>query len=254
MGALHEGHLTLIREARKTGLPVLVSIFVNPTQFGPSEDFSRYPRNLERDCHLAEGAGADAVFAPEVEEIYRSRPTRVEVPEVTELYEGSVRPGHFSGVATIVLKLFHIALCKVAFFGLKDLQQCAVIARMVSDLDLKLDLRFVPTLREPDGLALSSRNVYLDEKNRAIAPLLYRTLCDTKSHLLAGQNVDEAIRLAIERLSLAGFQPDYLDLISRSSFHPTRLLGEDCAIIAAAKLGNTHLIDNVLVFSDANMP
>jgi pantoate--beta-alanine ligase len=253
LGALHAGHVSLIKAAKSSGLPTIVSIFVNPTQFGPDEDYDRYPRSFDSDCEKAADAGADAVFAPAVEEMYKSSTSRIEVPEVTELYEGSLRPAHFSGVCTVVLKLINIAECQEAFFGQKDLQQCAVIQRMAADLNVPVEIRIVPTLREPDGLAMSSRNVYLDPKSRAIAPSLYRTLSDTRQRLLMGEDPATEVATAATNLEREGFRVDYVDLIDRVAFRPTTLIHKNCALIAAAKLGNTRLIDNLLVFSDENM-
>jgi pantoate--beta-alanine ligase len=246
MGALHEGHLELVRQARAKGQTVVVSVFVNPTQFGPNEDFTRYPRNLERDSELAASAGADFVYAPPVETMYpRGTMTKVVVPEVTELYEGSHRPGHFDGVSTVVLKLFSQVRPDVALFGRKDLQQCAVIRRMVEDLDLQINLEFIPTFRESDGLAMSSRNVYLSPEERAIAPLLQATLSDLAQRMKRGEDPSWLLKEAREKLADAGFSPDYLDLISSRRFTPLSEIAEDAAIVVAARLGKTRLIDNI---------
>lgn len=244
MGALHEGHLELVRQARKKGQTVVVSVFVNPTQFGPNEDFTRYPRNLERDAELAGSAGADFVYAPSVETMYpRGVMTKVVVPEVTELFEGSHRPGHFDGVATVVLKLFNQVRPDVALFGRKDLQQCAVIRRMVEDLDLQVGLEFVPTFREADGLAMSSRNVYLSTAERAAAPLLHAVLSESRERILRGG--DPGHILDEERRALGQFEIDYLAFISSKTFQPIHELEAGSAIIVAARLGKTRLIDNV---------
>lgn len=246
MGALHEGHLELIRQARKTAGTVVVSIFVNPTQFGPSEDFTRYPRDLERDSRLAESAGANVVYAPSVETMYpKGIMTKVVVPEVTNLYEGAHRPGHFDGVSTVVLKLFNQVRPDVALFGRKDLQQCAVVRRMVEDLDLQVTLEFVPTHREADGLAMSSRNIYLSASERAVAPAIKRTLDEARARLLGGEPADTVLSEARESLSRVGFDMDYLDLVSSRRFVPLQKVEEDAALIVAARLGKTRLIDNV---------
>ena len=246
MGALHEGHLELVRQARKLGQTVVVSVFVNPTQFAPHEDFSRYPRNLERDAELAAGAGADYVYAPSVETMYpRDTMTQVVVPEVTDLYEGAARPGHFEGVATVVLKLFNQVRPTVALFGRKDLQQCAVIRRMVEDLNVPVELKFVPTFREPDGLAMSSRNVYLSETERRSAPLLYATLQSLASEMKKGEAAEPLLEEARSKLAKAGFELGYLDLISSHRFAPIADVAEDAAIVLAARLGKTRLIDNI---------
>jgi pantoate--beta-alanine ligase len=177
MGALHEGHVALMRHARAETSFVVMSLFVNPTQFGPNEDLSRYPRQEARDCELAAAAGVDVAFIPSPDEVYRSTaPTMIHVPSVSERWEGAARPGHFDGVATVVAKLFNMVAPDVAYFGRKDLQQCAVVAKLVADLDFSITLRFVETIREPDGLALSSRNAYLSPSARQRAPLLSGTL------------------------------------------------------------------------------
>lgn len=246
MGALHEGHLELVRQARKRGETVVVSVFVNPTQFGPNEDFSRYPRNLERDTELAASAGADFVYAPSVDTMYpRGTMTKVVVPEVTDLYEGAARPGHFDGVSTVVLKLFNQVRPDVALFGRKDLQQCAVIRRMVEDLNLQIDLEFVPTYRESDGLAMSSRNVYLSSEERATAPFLHATLTRLAGELKAGGDSKTLLSQARVALVEKGFDADYLDLISSRRFQPLSSVEDDAALVVAARLGKTRLIDNV---------
>lgn len=244
MGALHDGHLELVRQARKRATTVAVSIFVNPTQFGPHEDFARYPRDLQRDAALVRDAGADLVYAPSVETMYpHGAMTKVAVPEVTELYEGAARPGHFEGVATVVLKLFNQVRPDLALFGRKDLQQCAVIRRMVEDLNLPVALEFVPTVREGTGLAMSSRNAYLTPEERALAPRLHETLRWTADSIAAGVEVEETLRAARTRLD--GFDVDYLDLVSSTTFRPVRQEAADAAVVVAARLGRTRLIDNV---------
>ncbi len=176
MGALHEGHLSLMRQAKAECGFCVASIFVNPTQFGPNEDFNKYPRDEARDFELAESAGVDAVFCPTVEEVYSGSCTTVRVSGVADRWEGPLRPGHFEGVATVVHKLFGMVRPQVAYFGLKDFQQCRVIAKMVSDLYLPVELVFCETIREPDGLAMSSRNRYLSPEERVIAPKIYEVL------------------------------------------------------------------------------
>ena len=246
MGSLHEGHLELIRQARGHAQTVVVSVFVNPTQFGPNEDFARYPRDLTRDAALAEGAGADVVYAPSVETMYpRGTMTRVAVPEVSERYEGAARPGHFEGVTTVVLKLFNQVGPDVAVFGRKDLQQCAVIRRMVEDLDVPVGLEFVPTFREADGLAMSSRNVYLSPEERARAPLLRRSLLGLAQHVRPGFAPAKALSATRRELASAGFEVDYLDLVSSRTLVPLESYGPDAALVVAARLGKTRLIDNI---------
>ena len=245
MGALHEGHLELVRRAKRHGGTTIVSVFVNPTQFGPSEDFARYPRDLNRDAALAESAGADVVYAPSVETMYPRGPiTRVVVPKVTDRYEGAIRPGHFEGVATVVLKLFNQVRPDIALFGRKDLQQCAVVRRMVEDLDLGVSLEFVPTFREPDGLAMSSRNAYLSADERMLAPRLHETL-ERLALNLEEENVEERLDVERRNLESSGFKVDYLDLVSLRTFEAMRAFGPERALIVAARLGRTRLIDNL---------
>ena len=246
MGALHDGHLELVRQARKQAATVVVSVFVNPTQFGPDEDFARYPRDLDHDVALAASAGADFVYAPAVGTMYpRGTMTTVMVPEVTERYEGAKRPGHFDGVSTVVLKLFNQVRPDVALFGRKDLQQCAVVRRRAEDLNLPIRLDFVPTFREADGLAMSSRNVYLSLEERALAPRLHAALVEAMRAIQDG--AEPAITLADARNSLSdlGFDFDYLDLVSSRRFVPLASIEEDAALVVAARLGKTRLIDNV---------
>ena len=250
MGAFHEGHLDLMRAARRETDRVVVSLFVNPTQFGQGEDFDRYPRNLDRDIALADEVGVDILFAPSTHEIYPRAATTIHVPEVTELWEGSVRPTHFAGVATVVCKLFNIVRPSIAYFGVKDLQQCLVIQRMVEDLNIPVIFSRQPTTRENDGLAMSSRNVYLSPENRAIAPMLYQQLteCRDKIKASSGLEVSELHLLqSVEVLNANGFKVDYFELIDLETAHPTRSLSKGSALIVAARLGNTRLIDNVLI-------
>lgn len=248
MGAFHEGHLELMRRARHDADCVVVSLFVNPTQFGPDEDFAKYPRNLDQDAALAESAGVDVLFAPSVEEIYSPAPTLIYVPEVTALWEGAFRPTHFQGVATIVLKLFNIVAPKRAYFGQKDLQQCLVIRRMVRDLNVPVDLCFEPTVREQDGLAMSSRNVYLSSEERAKAPLLAATLDSAAKALARNQEDPSSVLLEHQsRLSSAGFETDYFEWVDLEAMHPCRSSDTPSAVITAAKLGRTRLIDNKIL-------
>ncbi len=251
MGAFHEGHLELMRAARRENDRVVVSLFVNPTQFGKGEDFSRYPRDLERDAQLAESVGVDEIFVPTVEEIYPREPSTVHVPQVTDLWEGRIRPTHFDGVATVVAKLFNIVRPTVAYFGLKDLQQCLVISRMVQDLNLPLRLSLQPTVREPDGLAMSSRNAYLTSEERKVAPLIFEQLANCKRFLgaesLTRDTMDSILAEARSALESNGFVVDYLDLIELESARPNRDLSMPSAVIVAVRLGNTRLIDNILM-------
>jgi pantoate--beta-alanine ligase len=253
MGYLHEGHLQLVRRARDTGNSVAVTIFVNPTQFGPNEDFAKYPRNLCRDLELLSDLGVSWVFTPSTEEIYTGSATHapcveVHVPVVTEYFDGVSRPGHFVGVATVVNKLFNICRPSCAIFGLKDLQQCAVIKRMVSDMNMAVQLIFEPTKREEDGLAMSSRNAYLSQTERSIAPVLYQRLQTCAKKLDNKESIESVISKATESLAETGFDVDYLDLVDIAKFAPTREISLNSALVVAAKLGRTRLIDNLILF------
>jgi pantoate--beta-alanine ligase len=251
MGALHEGHLSLVELARRHARRVVVSVFVNPTQFGPNEDFDAYPRSEARDAELLAGAGCDLLFAPTVGEMYPPGfATTVTVSGVTEPLDGAARPGHFAGVATVVSKLLNQCGPDVAVFGEKDYQQLQVIRRMVRDLDLPVEILGAPTARAADGLALSSRNAYLTSAERTIAPVLSRTLADACARLRAGAPVAEAETQAIAALTTAGFRKvDYVEV--RSATDLTRLgpgpAATSARILAAAFLGKTRLIDNMAV-------
>ena len=245
MGALHEGHCQLIK-ATSSHRNRVVAIFVNPTQFGPNEDLSRYPRPFERDVERASDAGANVIFSPTVEEMYPAHPTMIHVPILTEHFEGSSRPGHFDGVATVVAKLFGIVQPTITYFGQKDLQQCAVISKMVDDLNLPVQIQIEPTIREQDGLAMSSRNIYLSPEQRSKAPHIYEQLCLARDEISAGATPNEVLEKSQASLTQSGFEVDYLSLVERSNFAPVHILAGNCAIIAAAKLGTTRLIDNVL--------
>lgn len=247
MGALHEGHRSLLDLARSECDYVTLSIFVNPLQFGPNEDLSRYPRPLEADLAMAQDAGVDQVFVPTVEEMYSSSPTTIHVPRLTELWEGASRPGHFDGVATVVAKLFSIVGSQRAYFGQKDLQQCLVLRKMVSDLSLPISLTFAPTVRESDGLAKSSRNVYLSTEERGVAPLLYEVLRACEAAIRTDGAVHNAISHSLRRLEEAGFQPDYLAYVGTDDLQPIENFNKNSALIVAARLGRTRLIDNVLL-------
>jgi pantoate--beta-alanine ligase len=237
-----------MRKAKANHDVCAISIFVNPTQFRAGEDFEKYPRNFERDAEMAEASGVDLIFAPSVDEMYPRKTTTVRVSGVTERWEGLHRPGHFDGVSTVVDKLFNIVQPDVAYFGLKDLQQCLVVRRMVEDLDMPLRLSFEETVRESDGLAMSSRNAYLSPELRQIAPTLYREICQVKESVRAdGSAIDKQIEGAIKRLTDVGFVPDYLELVDLESMAPTRETNIPAAIICAAKLGTTRLIDNIRI-------
>jgi len=253
MGALHAGHLRLIEEARAASGFVVASIFVNPTQFGPSEDFRRYPRTLDADLALCARGGAGLVFAPEVEEVYPrgAIATFVEVPDLAGKLEGASRPGHFRGVATVVLKLFGIVGPDLAFFGAKDYQQQLVIRRMVADLDVPVAIRTVPTVREPDGLAMSSRNRYLDPDHRRAAVVLSAALDAAIGAVDAGErdadSIRQILRRTIESEPLAAL--DYAEVADADSLEPAAIVGPGRRTVAllAARVGPARLIDNAIL-------
>ena len=251
MGGFHAGHLQLMKTARRECDRVVVSLFVNPTQFGVGEDFERYPRNLEADAKLAESTGVDVLFAPDTSQIYPRPGTTIHVPMVTKLWEGAHRPGHFEGVATVVCKLFNIVRPTTAYFGLKDLQQCQVITRMSEDLNLPLNVSLQPTVREEDGLAMSSRNAYLTSGERTLAPLLYQQLTICAQALKEGSrspdDIEDLLRHSKSILESSGFRVDYFELIELESMHSTRNTSKASALVAAAHIGKTRLIDNVLL-------
>jgi pantoate--beta-alanine ligase len=250
MGALHEGHAALVRAARAASGFVVVSIFVNPTQFGPKEDFARYPRTLDADRKLCAEAGADLIFAPGVEEMYPTNSlTFVEVGELGDRLCGASRPGHFRGVCTVVLKLFNIVQPDAAHFGAKDYQQARILSQMVRDLNVPLEMRIEPTVREPDGLALSSRNHYLSDPERAVAPRIYQALLATRARARAGERdaakLEAALRADLE--AIPGARVDYASVVDAETLQP--LARRDRPIVAAVAvfLGTTRLIDNLTV-------
>lgn len=250
MGALHDGHISLTRTARQHGDRVIVSIFVNPTQFAPHEDFAKYPRTFEADASKLAEAGVDAIFSPEVETIYPkgfATSLHMEGPAKAGL-EDRFRPDHFDGVATVVSKL-HIAVAPdVAVYGEKDFQQLAVIRQMNRDLALPVEVIGSPTVRADDGLALSSRNAYLSAAERATAPLLHATLQDCATQIRAGADVAETLATGLNRLGAAGFKPDYLEFRDAQTLgKPALAEGRDGRLLVAAKLGQTRLIDNIAV-------
>jgi len=250
MGYLHAGHLSLIRKAREECDCVVMSLFVNPLQFGENEDFDRYPRDFERDRTMAEEAGVDLLFYPSVEEMYPRRIlTTVHVAGLTERLCGRSRPGHFDGVATVVSKLFHIVCPDRAYFGQKDAQQLAVIERMVEDLNIPVKVVGCPIIREPDGLAMSSRNVYLTPEERKAAPTLYQALREGERLIRGGERnpnvVLQTVRQQIERAKV--FRLDYLELLSYPDLEPLDAIGGKVILAVAAWLGRTRLIDNTII-------
>ncbi|HEV2790858.1 MAG TPA: pantoate--beta-alanine ligase [Solirubrobacterales bacterium] len=262
MGYLHEGHLSLIRAARAECDLVAVSLFVNPTQFGAGEDLDRYPRDEARDLRLAAGAGADLVFAPSVEEVYPDGPsdlaTRVEVTgPLVEVLDGDPSrrgPEHFRGVTTVVAKLFNLVGPDVAYFGQKDAQQAAVIRRLVRDLDFPVRIEVLPTVREPDGLAMSSRNAYLEPADRERATALSRALAAAERGAQAG-SLGMGLEAARRELAEAGIEPEYLEARDAETLEPVKQLEDRPVLVAvAAQVGAARLIDNVLIQPHINEP
>ncbi len=249
MGALHEGHCSLIRLARARGDVVITSIFVNPTQFGEGEDYDRYPRDLERDRVLAEQAGTDIIFAPSPGAMYpEGFRTAVTVEKIAEVLEGAIRPGHFRGVATVVAKLLNITQPHIAVFGQKDAQQVGVLRRMVRDLDFAVEIVVGPTVRETDGLALSSRNVYLTKAERLEAPVLYRSLQAAAGLVTSGERDPDALRSSVMQMISAASSGNvqYVSIAHEETLEECRVLvpGDRILILLAVKFGSTRLIDN----------
>jgi pantoate--beta-alanine ligase len=247
MGALHDGHLSLIRQADAECDVVVVSLFVNPAQFNEASDLGAYPRDEARDAALAAEAGADILFAPPVEEVYPPGfATTVSVAGLTEVLEGAHRgKQHFDGVTTVVTKLFNMAGPDIAYFGQKDAQQAVVIKRMVRDLDMPVRIELCPTVREPDGLALSSRNVHLTHEDRERATALHRALDAIRGAVAAGERDPAALRAhASHELAAAGIEPDYLELVSADTLAPVDRIDGEALALVAARVGNTRLIDN----------
>jgi len=250
MGALHEGHLSLVRAAKAECQPVVVSIFVNPTQFGPNEDLRKYPRTIEEDRGKLEAEGVEFLFAPEVSEIYPPGfCTWVDVEGLSDRLDGKSRPGHFRGVTTVVLKLLQIVQPEKAYFGRKDAQQARLIRQMTTDLNLDAKIVVCPIAREADGLALSSRNAYLKPEDRGAALVIYRALDHARQMIERGER--DALRLAaairdmirVERLA----ELDYAEVVDADTFEPVTRLRGSCLALAAARIGTTRLIDNLLV-------
>ncbi len=247
MGALHDGHMALVEAAKRAGDRVIVSIFVNPIQFGPNEDLAKYPRRDQADSRLLANAGVDLLWMPTPEIMYpEGFATSVRVAGVSEPLDGAHRPGHFDGVATVVSKLFHQVQPDVALFGEKDWQQLQVIRRMVADLDMPIDIQGVPTQREDDGLALSSRNAYLMPEDRTRAVALPRALGAAAKTIGEGGDRDAALAQAQESLTAAGFEVDYVALVDAESL-AAPVEGRPMRLLAAARIGGTRLIDNIPV-------
>ena len=250
MGYLHQGHLALVRQARTENSSVVVSIFVNPTQFGPREDLSQYPRDFQRDLAILEKEKTDAVFAPSAAEMYLPRfGSWVDIEKITERLEGASRPGHFRGVATIVAKLFNIIQPTRAYFGQKDAQQLVVIQKMVSDLNMNLKIIAVPTVREPDGLAMSSRNTYLNPQERQAALVLFQTLNLAQTLWQQGETSAEKLRremlTLIQKEPLAGI--DYVSVADNETLDELETVKPSAIVSVAVKIGETRLIDNIVL-------
>lgn len=250
MGALHAGHTALVERARKDCSRVIASVFVNPKQFGPNEDFTKYPRDLQKDAAVLKGIGADALFAPEAADVYPSPfRTYVTVQGISERLEGRSRPGHFRGVATVVLKLLEIVGPRFAYFGRKDAQQVRIISEMVRDLNLDPEIVVCPIVREADGLALSSRNAYLTSEERKVAAVLHRALAAARSEMQHGVRdvlqLQTAMLAVIEKERLA--RADYAEIVDAASFEPVVSVTRACYVLVAVFVGKTRLIDNLLV-------
>lgn len=251
MGALHRGHLSLVAAAKRKCDVVVVSIFVNPTQFGPSEDFDRYPRPLKRDVEQLDTEGVDIVFTPPPETMYPpGAATWVEVVgPLTESWEAAHRPEHFRGVTTVVTTLFHLVVPDMAFFGQKDYQQSAVIRQMTRDLQFPIEIQVCPTVREPDGLALSSRNQYLDEEQRRQALSLSKGLFAAREQFAAGQRSAKGLRTTVSKLlaEYKGVDTDYVAVVDPDDLSSLEDIDERCVVLIAARVGKTRLIDNIVL-------
>jgi len=252
MGFLHEGHLSLMRRARQTCDVVVVSIFVNPTQFGPGEDLDRYPRDAEGDRRKCESVGVDILFLPSAAEMYPEKPTVfVTVEGISDILEGEIRPGHFRGVATVVSKLFNIINPHTAFFGQKDFQQCAIIKRMVKGLNMSVAIDVLPTMREPDGLAMSSRNSYLSPDERRTAAIIHQALVSAEQLVRTGvkepDKVKNKVRAVLSKEHALSI--DYVEVVDPESLVPLASIAGSLVILVAVRVGRTRLIDNLLIAS-----
>jgi pantoate--beta-alanine ligase len=249
MGAFHDGHLSLMRAARAGADVVVVSLFVNPAQFGPNEDLDAYPRDFERDRALAAEQGVDLLFAPDVSEVYpHGFDTRVEVGGLTDTLEGHARPGHFAGVTTVVTKLLNMVGPDVVWFGQKDAQQALVIRKLVRDLNLPVRVEVAPTVREHDGLAMSSRNAYLKPEERVRAVALSRALAAAERAVAEGRlDATDVLAAATAELEAAGVQPEYLELRSAHDLSPAERVNGNTLLAVAARVGRARLIDNTML-------
>jgi pantoate--beta-alanine ligase len=253
MGALHEGHLSLVRRASDLADRVVVSIFVNPTQFGPGEDLERYPRDEERDSELLQESGCHLLFLPEPSTIYPAgHSTLVEVESLADRLEGEFRPGHLRGVATVVTKLLNLVRPDLAVFGQKDAQQLAVVRRLVRDLHLPVEIVGHPTIREPDGLAMSSRNAYLSAEERAAAAAIYRALSSARERIEQGERSADTIRRVLSQVLEQEplIDVDYAEVVDGQSFEPIRTIRGSIVMPVAVRIGNTRLIDNLVLEID----
>ena len=250
MGNLHSGHISLIEAARRGAARFVASIFVNPMQFGPNEDFAHYPRTASQDAEMLAAAGCDLMFMPDAQEIYPDgleRATRVEVPELSRILCGQFRPGHFEGVTTVVAKLFNIVAPDIAVFGEKDFQQLTIIRHMVADMCYPIEIVAAPTVREADGLAMSSRNQYLTAAERRIAPRLYVALQGAVGRLAASKDYAAIERAGILELEAAGLQPEYFAIRTAHTLGAPQDSAQELVVLAAARLGKARLIDNLKV-------
>jgi pantoate--beta-alanine ligase len=250
MGNLHSGHISLIEAARRGAARFVASIFVNPMQFGPNEDFAHYPRTASQDAEMLAAAGCDLMFMPDAQEIYPDgleRATRVEVPELSRILCGQFRPGHFEGVTTVVAKLFNIVAPDIAVFGEKDFQQLTIIRHMVADMCYPIEIVAAPTVREADGLAMSSRNQYLTAAERRIAPRLYVALQGAVGRLAASKDYAAIERAGILELEAGGLQPEYFAIRAARTLGAPQDSAQELVVLAAARLGKARLIDNLKV-------